>query len=129
MPKFRQHLIINVVALTALEVALQRLEMQRNPTQPFDWGRLTRNVGLGSVAGALPDLLEPSIGNPNHRGFCHSVAAAGVVWWIVSGRHTHELPLAVRRTLSAIGVGYSLHLGADLLLSKAKGMGLINAQL
>ena len=128
MPKFRQHLAINVVALTALEVALQRQEMQHNPTQQFDWGRLARNVGLGSVAGAMPDLLEPSLGNPNHRGFCHSVAAAGLVWWIVSGRHTHELPPAVRRTLSVIGIGYSLHHGADLFLSKAKGMGLVSAR-
>ncbi len=30
-------------------------------------------VVLGAVFGKLPDILEPSIGNPHHRQFCHSI--------------------------------------------------------
>lgn len=36
---------------------------------------------LGAVFGKLPDILEPSIDNPHHRQFCHSIvilAALGV---------------------------------------------------
>jgi hypothetical protein len=128
MPKFRQHLTINTVTLAAIDIAIQRCEIERNPNQKFDWARFAVSVGAGAIAGALPDILEPSLGNPNHRGFCHSLAAAITVWWIVSGRHTRDLPVEVRRILTAVGIGYGLHLGADLFFSKAKGMGLINAQ-
>jgi membrane-bound metal-dependent hydrolase YbcI (DUF457 family) len=74
-------------------------------------------------------LIEPSLGNPNHRGCFHSLAAALMVWWLASGRHTEELPVDAQHLLEALALGYSLHLGADLFLSKAKGMGLICAKL
>jgi membrane-bound metal-dependent hydrolase YbcI (DUF457 family) len=38
-------------------------------------------VALGAMFGKLPDILAPSIGNPHHRQFCHSIlvlAALGV---------------------------------------------------
>jgi len=34
---------------------------------------------LASVCGTLPDVLEPCIGNPNHRQFFHSFTFAGIV--------------------------------------------------
>ncbi len=128
MPRFRQHLAINAAALSLLEAASQIRAMNANPELKWDWGRFFVNVGAGSLAGMLPDLFEPSLGNPNHRGFCHSLAAAGLVWWLASGRHTSDLPVELRRLLVAAGLGYSLHLGADLFLSKAKGMGVFSAQ-
>lgn len=30
-------------------------------------------IVLGAMFGKLPDILEPSIGNPHHRQFCHSI--------------------------------------------------------
>jgi len=30
-------------------------------------------LALGAMFGKLPDILEPSIGNPHHRQFCHSI--------------------------------------------------------
>lgn len=30
-------------------------------------------MALGAVFGKLPDILEPSAGNPHHRQFCHSI--------------------------------------------------------
>jgi hypothetical protein len=128
MPRFRQHLAINVAALSLFEAAGQITAMNVNPEVRWDWGRFLLNVGTGSLAGMLPDLFEPSLGNPNHRGFCHSLAAAGLVWWLASGRHTSDFPVELRRLLAAVGMGYSLHLGADLFASKAKGMGVFNAQ-
>jgi hypothetical protein len=126
MPNFKKHLAINSVTLAVVEVVLQFREMERDPVRQFDWGRAIVNVGVGSMAGALPDWLEPSLGNPNHRGFCHSLGAAIVVWWLVSGRHTHDLPEDLKRVLFACGIGYSAHLGADLFLSHARGMGLVH---
>jgi len=125
MPNFRQHLAINATALSLLEFIVQLREIDQDPTRRFDWGRLVANVALGTVAGALPDLLEPSFCNPNHRGFWHSFAAAGLVWWLASGRHTDQIPPEIRKALKAFGAGYSLHLGTDLLFTKAKGIGVV----
>lgn len=125
MPKFRQHLQINLVCLSAVELSAQLREIERNPAQTFDWERFLVVVGVGSFAGALPDLLEPSLGNPNHRGFCHSLAAVALVWWLINGRRDFVLPEETRRVLVAFGLGYSAHIGADLLFSKGKGMGLM----
>lgn len=124
VPKFRQHLCINFAVLSIVEVATQLYEQKDNPAAQIDLGRFGVNVGGGLFAGALPDLLEPSLSNPNHRGFCHSLAAAVLMWWLMSGRHTYDLPVALRRFLLIFAAGYVTHLGADLVFSKAKGMGL-----
>lgn len=127
MPRFHQHLKINLTCLSIAEAILQLSEMAKNPEQRFDWGRFVTNVGLGVAAGALPDLIEPSLGNPNHRGFFHSATAAGLVWWCSSGEHTRELPESFKQALKATAFGYACHLGADLFLSKGKGMGIVGA--
>ncbi|HEB56392.1 MAG TPA: metal-dependent hydrolase [Gammaproteobacteria bacterium] len=44
-----------------------------NTHKPFIHG------ALASACGTLPDILEPSIGDPNHRQFFHSFTFAGVV--------------------------------------------------
>ncbi|HTB81276.1 MAG TPA: metal-dependent hydrolase [Opitutaceae bacterium] len=128
MPNFHQHAIINALAVAAIEVVKQRHDQARNPAQKFDWSRFIVSVGAGTLAGALPDILEPSLGNPNHRGFCHSLTAAILAWWLTSGRHTQNLPVEIRRCLAAMSAGYTLHLGADLFFTKAKGMGFIHAR-
>ena len=125
MPRFHQHLKINLVCLSVAEAILQFSEMAKNPEQRFDGLRFLRNVGLGVTAGALPDLIEPSLGNPNHRGFFHSLSAAGLVWWYASGEHNRDLSDSLKQALKAAALGYTCHLGADLLLSKGKGMGLL----
>ena len=129
MPKFKQHLAINFVCLSTAEVVLQLYEQRNDIAPTIDWGRYILHVGAGCVAGALPDVLEPSLGNPNHRGFFHSLTAALLVWWLATGKHADDAPIELRRLLQALALGYSLHLGADLLLSKAKGMGLVSAEL
>ena len=128
MPNACQHVFITAVTLGAIEIALQCRQRQRNPDQEFDWVGLLASVGAGVAAGAVPDWLEPSLGNPNHRVFFHSVTAAILVWWLVSGRHTNNLPPEARHVLSACAAGYSLHIGADLLLSAGKGIGIGNAR-
>lgn len=124
MPRFRQHLMINSTVLVAVDIVDQLHEMEHDPSLKFDWKRLLSGVSVGCIAGALPDLLEPSIGNPNHRGVAHSLAAAAAGWWLVAGRHSETWPKDMRHLARAAAIGYSLHLAADLFLSKGKGMGL-----
>ncbi|HWA25963.1 MAG TPA: metal-dependent hydrolase [Lacunisphaera sp.] len=126
MPCFRQHLIINVVTVAAIDTVCQLLEMQKDRAKRFDWGRLVVGTGAAAVAGALPDLLEPSLGNPNHRGFCHSLSAAILVWWLVEGRHSSAWSISTRRIMRCAAAGYTLHLLADLFLCKGKGMGVFD---
>lgn len=128
MPRAREHFLINVTALTAVELYAQMKEIEAKGGGRVDLSRLIINVGVGALGGALPDIIEPSLGNPNHRGFFHSLSAAVLVWWAVTGRHTRDLPVEVKRMLVVLGLGYTCHLGADLLLSKAKGMGLVHAR-
>lgn len=125
MPNFNQHLRINLVCLSAIEIVFQLREQASIPHPKIDWGRFAVNVGIGTVAGAAPDLLEPSLGNPNHRGFFHSLSSALLVWLIASGRHSDRHSVELRRVLAAVALGYSCHLAADLAFSKAKGMGLV----
>lgn len=128
MPRAFQHFIINAAVLTGAELLIQTREIKTGEAAQYDWGRLLLHVGAGVVAGAMPDVFEPSLGNPNHRGFCHSLSAALIVWWLASGRHTKELSPELRRLLTALAIGYTAHLGADLLFSRAKGMGFFNAR-
>lgn len=123
MPRFRQHLLINAVTVSSIDALTQLWEMQRNPDLRFDWGRLVVATAAGCVGGALPHILEPSLGNPNHRGICHSLAAAVFAWWLVEGRHASDLPAGARRAFRCAALGYCAHLAADLFLSKGKGMG------
>lgn len=125
MPRFKEHLAINVTALTLMEIQAQKAES--DPSQEFeiDICRLFKNVGVGALGGAMPDLLEPSKGNPNHRGFCHSLACAVGLWWVANCHHVDSMPKALKDALSAFSTGYCLHLLSDLFLSKGKGMGLV----
>lgn len=39
----------------------------------------TAAIPIGAFLGRLPDMIEPSLGNPNHRQFFHSVAILGLL--------------------------------------------------
>jgi membrane-bound metal-dependent hydrolase YbcI (DUF457 family) len=60
----------------------------------------------------LPDLLEPA-DSPFHRQFFHSFAAAALVAYAISGKHTRCLGWAGRMLLWMIGLGYLSHIVAD----------------
>ena len=36
-------------------------------------------IPIGAFLGRLPDIIEPSVGNPNHRQFFHSVVVLGLL--------------------------------------------------
>lgn len=43
-------------------------------------------IPIGAFLGRLPDMIEPTLGNPNHRQFFHSVTLLGLL-----GTGAHKL--------------------------------------
>ncbi|TAM43568.1 MAG: metal-dependent hydrolase [Gammaproteobacteria bacterium] len=85
-----------------------------------------RPLGAAALAAALtnlPDVLEPSLNNPRHRAFFHSVVFAGLVAY---GMHkTHEwkpetpIEELVRFALLVGGGAVLVHLALDALTPRS----------
>ncbi|RLP54549.1 MAG: metal-dependent hydrolase [Ketobacter sp.] len=78
---------------------------------------------VGSQAGRLPDLIEPSSAGPHHRQFFHSVFVLGgllyglkKVWEL---EPETELGKLARIAALLVGGGYASHLVADSLTSRS----------
>jgi len=78
---------------------------------------------IGAFLGRLPDKIEPSVGNPNHRQFFHSVVALGLLG---TGMHKiyHREPRdntdKLLRGLLLLGSAvYLSHLALDVLTSRS----------
>ena len=112
MPRFREHLAGGAVAAGVVNVLVQLETASANPGYAFDWGELLLCCIAGAGAACLPDLLEPA-NSPNHRETCHSLAAAGLVAWGISGKHMGEMSPELRKLLVAGGLGYLSHLALD----------------
>jgi membrane-bound metal-dependent hydrolase YbcI (DUF457 family) len=100
------------MAAGLVNVAVQLEAASNDPSHKFDWLELLLCCAAGAGAACLPDLLEPA-DSPNHRKFCHSLAAASLVGWTISGKHIDELSPEARTLLLAAGVGYLSHLALD----------------
>jgi len=72
---------------------------------------------FAGMLGSLPDKLEPSLGNPNHRQFFHSLTLAGVIGyygWETWNWQTQNEWEEVLKVLILAGCGaYLSHLIAD----------------
>jgi len=77
MANGKTHLVVG--GLTGLAVALADHPTKSNAISHHP---LTA-VGLGALFGRLPDILEPSLRNPHHRQFFHSVAVLGTTAYTV----------------------------------------------
>ncbi len=80
-------------------------------------------IPIGAFLGRLPDMIEPSLGNPNHRQFFHSVAVLGLL-----GTGIHKLyrwdpqdniDKLLRGLLLLGGAAYLSHLALDSLSSES----------
>ncbi|ANO50823.1 metal-dependent hydrolase [Woeseia oceani] len=78
---------------------------------------------IGAFLGKLPDMLEPSFRNPNHRQFFHSVAVLGFL-----GVGMHKLyrwhpqddsKKLLRALLLIGGAAYLSHLALDAMTSRS----------
>lgn len=118
MPNALTHIVIGGVAGATVNVIMQTGRMVAHPSTKFDWGEFGVCVAAAASAALLPDLLEPA-DSPNHRGFFHSVAMAGIVAFLMSGKHTEKWPWPVKLLVCLAGVGYLSHLAADSLTPKS----------
>lgn len=109
MASGKTHLVVGAAAGLTVALADQnKHEVSHHPITA---------ISLGAVCGKLPDILEPALGNPHHRQFCHSIlvlSALGVgltrfYKWRPEDR-THQL----LRGLGLIaGCAYASHLLCD----------------
>jgi inner membrane protein len=118
MPRFSTHFAIGLGVGAAVNTLCQWNKQRDEPGTRFDFGELCL-CSLAAGAGAIvPDLLEPA-DSPNHRQFFHSVAAAALVAYLISGGHTHRLSPIAKLLLAVFGFGYISHLLADALTPKS----------
>jgi membrane-bound metal-dependent hydrolase YbcI (DUF457 family) len=112
MPGFTTHFVIGAATGAAVNTICQQSRRKGQPESKFDFGELCV-CSLAAGAGAcVPDLLEPA-DSPFHRKFFHSVVAAALVAYIISGKHTSRLGWPERLLLWMIGLGYLSHIVAD----------------
>ena len=120
MPSLEQHIKIGAVAggvVGALySTSKQFSDLKMNPALKFDiWklvGSTLLGAGLGAIAGALPDLVEPAT-NPHHRQFFHSIAMIGVVGCGAAAVEKSKMDKEMRQLVYCTFVGYVSHLVAD----------------
>ncbi len=112
MPCAKEHLIAGLVVGAVVNGIIQWLECLDDKNKRFDWGEFLVCTAAGGAAALLPDILEPA-DSPNHRKFFHSITAAGLVVYSISGRHTNSYSALARKILIVLGMGYLSHLVAD----------------
>ena len=80
-------------------------------------------IPIGAFFGKLPDIVEPSLGNPNHRQFFHSVTALGLLGVGVHKLYRWEPQDNVERVLRGLllfgGAAYLSHLALDAMTSRS----------
>ena len=74
-------------------------------------------TGIGTLFGKLPDILEPSLNNPHHRQFCHSIVVLGLVGYGLKKAYYWQprdsFESFLRGVALVAGVGYLSHLVLD----------------
>ncbi|WP_319408754.1 metal-dependent hydrolase [uncultured Desulfosarcina sp.] len=80
-------------------------------------------IGMGAVIGKLPDILEPSLKNPHHRQFFHSLAILGLVGYgtkkVYDWQPQDTLESIVRFLTLCAGAAYMSHLLLDAATSRS----------
>lgn len=80
-------------------------------------------IGIGAVIGKLPDVLEPSLKNPHHRQFFHSIAILGIVGYgtkkVYNWQPQDTLESVMRFLTLCAGAAYISHLLLDALTSRS----------
>jgi len=117
MANGKTHLVIG--GLTGLAVALGDRPHKSSP--------LTHNpifaIGVGAIAGKLPDILEPSLGNPHHRQFFHSFAFLSATAYACKKAYDWEPTNAWEAFLRGValiaGGAYISHLVVDSFSSRS----------
>ncbi|MBZ0071940.1 MAG: metal-dependent hydrolase [Gammaproteobacteria bacterium] len=80
-------------------------------------------IPVGAFLGRLPDMIEPALGNPNHRQFFHSVVVLGLLAAgmrkVYHWEPQDEVEKIIRGVLLVGGAAYLSHLALDALTSRS----------
>jgi len=80
-------------------------------------------IPVGAFLGRLPDMIEPALGNPNHRQFFHSVVVLGLLAAgmrkVYHWEPQDEVEKIIRGVLLVGGTAYLSHLALDALTSRS----------
>ena len=80
-------------------------------------------IPIGAFLGRLPDMIEPSLGNTNHRKFFHSVAVLSLLEIGVNKLYRWEPQDNTEKLLRGLlllgGAAYLSHLALDALTSRS----------
>jgi len=81
-------------------------------------------IGVGTIAGKLPDIIEPSLGNPHHRQFFHSFLALASIGYATKKAYDWEPETkreAVARSIAlfCVRVGSMSHLFLDAMTTRS----------
>lgn len=80
-------------------------------------------IGMGAVFGKLPDVLEPSLKNPHHRQFFHSLVILGLVGYgtkkVYDWQPKDSLESILRFLALCAGAAYMSHLLLDAMTSRS----------
>jgi len=116
MPNGLTHSVVG--GLSGLAVAtLDKDEGGNDSHNPFP------AIGIGTVFGKLPDLLEPSFRNPHHRQFFHSLTVLGFVGYgtkkVYDWQPEDTLESIIRFLALCAGTAYLSHLILDAMTSRS----------
>ena len=82
--------------------------------------------GVGALMGRLPDMLEPSLNNPHHRQFFHSITVLGAMAYGVKKAYDwqpcDDFERLVRGLVLVGGSAYLSHLAVDALTKRSLPM-------
>lgn len=115
MASGKTHLAVGAaVGLTVALTDQKKHKVSHNPST---------GLALGAVFGKLPDVLEPSLGNPHHRQFCHSImvlALLGIGLKRMYDWHPENKEQQCLRGLGLIaGCAYMSHLLCDAVTPRS----------
>ena len=74
MPRRKEHIMIGASTAVVANFVIQLFESEE---QKVDIIELMQAAFLGAIGGALPDIIDPAVRDPNHRGFYHSYLTMG----------------------------------------------------
>ncbi len=111
--KAKENKIIGVSVAVVYNVAKQTSRLAKDPEASFSLWELIQDVGIGYFLTSLPDWIEPSINNPRHRKFFHSLTFFVLTTYGITGNRLERLPKELRGPAKTLGITYLAHLGAD----------------
>src|SRR5262249_36195969 len=145
MPNGKTHFIAGAVVGATVNVLVQSTEMAMDYDKPFNWGEFFLCTGAGAFAanpkpmfspshifwhpspsvffrGPLSSFSVSSVSScsffPTARQFFHTILAATLIAWALSGKHTLKLSRATRLALWVFGMSYLSHIALDCTTPK-----------